>query len=271
VRIVTYGAEWTPAMPDWASYQKLPNMTTDTDFAETMTRIKEWIAQPHKPGYVPDDDEEDEYADDVDEDTDGEDEHSIGSQDSVPPLQDPPTIIASVQCKLAGVDRLETSCDWYFKNLMLSVVERKWKQIRTVAHPEPGQLFTYEEWKKGLQRPLIARDYTGSRCLWPKNVLLQESFREYGLQVIVKLASIELTLDNPRYLGWSWHVEGMKNEHIVATSIYYYDAENTTPPTCRSARVLTLTTWTCDTSKMNTSRCLPFSDRTVCATSRLCR
>jgi hypothetical protein len=44
----------------------------------------------------------------------------------------------------------------------------------------------------------------------------------------VKLASIELTPENPKYPGGSWHLEGMKNEHIVATSIYYYDVDNTT-------------------------------------------
>jgi hypothetical protein len=42
------------------------------------------------------------------------------------------------------------------------------------------------------------------------------------LQVIVKLANIVLTPEKPTYPGGSWHVEGMKNEHIVASGIYYY-------------------------------------------------
>lgn len=46
------------------------------------------------------------------------------------------------------------------------------------------------------------------------------------LQVIVKLASIELTPTSPEYTGGSWHVEGMANESIVATGIYYYSSEN---------------------------------------------
>jgi hypothetical protein len=46
------------------------------------------------------------------------------------------------------------------------------------------------------------------------------------LQVIVKLANIELTPENPNYPGGSWHVEGMKNESIVASGIYYYASEN---------------------------------------------
>ncbi|KOG56715.1 hypothetical protein ADK75_07055 [Streptomyces virginiae] len=48
------------------------------------------------------------------------------------------------------------------------------------------------------------------------------------LQVIVKLATIHLTPDRPEYAGGSWHVEGMLNERIVSTGIYYWDSENIT-------------------------------------------
>ncbi|GAA2280980.1 hypothetical protein GCM10010415_57140 [Streptomyces atrovirens] len=48
------------------------------------------------------------------------------------------------------------------------------------------------------------------------------------LQVIVKLATIHLTPDKPEYQGGSWHVEGMLNERIVSTGIYYWDSENIT-------------------------------------------
>ncbi|SDJ74961.1 DUF4246 domain-containing protein [Streptomyces indicus] len=48
------------------------------------------------------------------------------------------------------------------------------------------------------------------------------------LQVIVKLASIHLTPDRPEYAGGSWHVEGMLNERIVSTGLYYWDSENIT-------------------------------------------
>ncbi|MDK1344662.1 DUF4246 domain-containing protein [Streptomyces sp. 378] len=48
------------------------------------------------------------------------------------------------------------------------------------------------------------------------------------LQVIVKLASIHLTPEKPEYAGGSWHVEGMLNERIVSTGIYYWDSENIT-------------------------------------------
>ncbi|KAG9019805.1 hypothetical protein FRB90_005953 [Tulasnella sp. 427] len=48
------------------------------------------------------------------------------------------------------------------------------------------------------------------------------------IQVIVKLANIHLTPEKPEYPGGSWHVEGMANERIVSTGIYYYDCENIT-------------------------------------------
>lgn len=40
------------------------------------------------------------------------------------------------------------------------------------------------------------------------------------------MANIILTPDKPIYDGGSWHVEGMKNESIVSTGIYYYHSEN---------------------------------------------
>jgi len=48
------------------------------------------------------------------------------------------------------------------------------------------------------------------------------------LQVIVKLANIELTPEKPSYPGGVWHVEGMRNESIVASGIYYYASKNLT-------------------------------------------
>ena len=52
--------------------------------------------------------------------------------------------------------------------------------------------------------------------------------RARRLQVIVKLATIHLTPDKPAYPGGTWHVEGMMNERIVSTGIYYLDSENVT-------------------------------------------
>lgn len=62
-----------------------------------------------------------------------------------------------------------------------------------------------------------------------KRIDLREDFD--NLKVIVKLANIELTPENPVYPGGSWHVEGTINEDIVATVLYYYDIENITEST----------------------------------------
>lgn len=42
----------------------------------------------------------------------------------------------------------------------------------------------------------------------PQPVNLREEFRDRGLQVIVKLANIELTPEKPEYAGGTWHIEG---------------------------------------------------------------
>ncbi|KAF2450829.1 hypothetical protein P171DRAFT_378205, partial [Karstenula rhodostoma CBS 690.94] len=60
---------------------------------------------------------------------------------------------------------------------------------------------------------------------------LFDKFHETGLQVIVKMVSIELTPEKPDFPIGSWHVEGQMNEHICATALYYLDSENVTPST----------------------------------------
>ncbi|KAF8971372.1 hypothetical protein BDZ97DRAFT_1237314 [Flammula alnicola] len=57
---------------------------------------------------------------------------------------------------------------------------------------------------------------------------LREEYGKRGLQIIVKLANIELTPEKPEYNGGSWHVEGQMNEHIVATALYYHSCSNMT-------------------------------------------
>ncbi|EGX46503.1 hypothetical protein AOL_s00109g75 [Orbilia oligospora ATCC 24927] len=58
------------------------------------------------------------------------------------------------------------------------------------------------------------------------------------VKVIVKLANIILTPENPVYNGGNWHVEAMTNERIVATGIYYYSQENITDSELRFRRTV---------------------------------
>ncbi len=76
-----------------------------------------------------------------------------------------------------------------------------------------------------LQRP-EPRDFESYQRPADEQVDLQKDFGERGLQVIVKLANIELTPEKPNYDGGSWHVEGQLNERICATALYYYDSKN---------------------------------------------
>ena len=57
---------------------------------------------------------------------------------------------------------------------------------------------------------------------------LRKNFAKDGIQVIIKLANIELTLTKPEYNGGSWRIEGQLNKHIYASALYYYDSENVT-------------------------------------------
>lgn len=76
------------------------------------------------------------------------------------------------------------------------------------------------------KREFIAPDprghYTGDLDV----VKEQISLKDRTLQVIVKLANIVLTPEKPDYPGGKWHAEGMLNERIVSSFIYYYDSEN---------------------------------------------
>ena len=92
----------------------------------------------------------------------------------------------------------------------------------------------YEEWYNNNKvliqiepQPFKSRETWASE---PEHqpVDLQEDFHDSGLQVIFKLANIHLTPEKPNYEGGSWHIEGALNEHICATSLYYYDEENIT-------------------------------------------
>ncbi|KAF3254651.1 hypothetical protein TWF217_006866 [Orbilia oligospora] len=74
----------------------------------------------------------------------------------------------------------------------------------------------------------------------PPQITSQIKLEGKAAKVIVKLANIVLTPNNPEYNGGSWHIEAMKNERILATGIYYYAQENITDSTLsfrRTARV----------------------------------
>ncbi|KAK6345805.1 hypothetical protein TWF730_010148 [Orbilia blumenaviensis] len=62
----------------------------------------------------------------------------------------------------------------------------------------------------------------------PPTITQETTLNGKTAKVIVKMANIILSPQNPTYGGGMWHVEAMKNERIIATGIYYYDQKNIT-------------------------------------------
>lgn len=50
-----------------------------------------------------------------------------------------------------------------------------------------------------------------------KTVDLKRDYAHRGLQIIVKLANIELTPEKPEYEGGTWHVEGQLVTSVIST------------------------------------------------------
>ncbi|EFX04913.1 hypothetical protein CMQ_5175 [Grosmannia clavigera kw1407] len=138
------------------------------------------------------------------------------------------------------------------------VVRMKSARARPWLHPEPGESFTYEDWKAGKNNfpvvngmQLVGNEY---HSLPPKEnhnfygISLQDMFGDKGLQVIVEIGGIELTPEEPtRYVklqrpvfivafqtnafsdAADWQLSGLLNEHIVATTMVYFSSSNVTP------------------------------------------
>ncbi|KAG0041620.1 hypothetical protein BGZ83_001586 [Gryganskiella cystojenkinii] len=96
----------------------------------------------------------------------------------------------------------------FLRNIQSHYREMEWRRVRVPKPVEIPAKFVVED--VNLPKPYNLKATKGP------------------LQVIVKLANIELTPENPIYGGGSWHVEGMENENIVASGIYYYHSENVT-------------------------------------------
>ncbi|KAI0973396.1 hypothetical protein F4678DRAFT_426585 [Xylaria arbuscula] len=84
-----------------------------------------------------------------------------------------------------------------------------------------------ERWLKERQ-PVLHEPESFEEVNYVPPLRLLDRFRDTGLQIIVKMASIELTPKKPYYNAGSWHLEGQTNEHICGTALYYLDSENIT-------------------------------------------
>ncbi|KAH6975954.1 hypothetical protein BKA56DRAFT_487954 [Ilyonectria sp. MPI-CAGE-AT-0026] len=98
--------------------------------------------------------------------------------------------------------------DEYGKHYYGTPEQVHWYKTREPVQPQAPE---FEAWEYGVK----------------PGASLREQFD--GLQVIVKMASIEIGPGKPEFPPGGWHVEGQMNEHIVGTALYYLDSENVTP------------------------------------------
>jgi hypothetical protein len=196
-RILTWGVEWdTKSADEWPSREALLELENDRNseaFKSMVYRIREYLLWPET--------------------------YLAQTRSWIPVFIKTPFNSAEWEEQRGGLE---------------FAINAKWKRLRKWEHPEPGISFTYPQWKAGHTSNAIVKRPTppGVQRRDPDHefysVSLEHTFKEQDLQVIVKLASIELTPDKPSYEGGSWDVDGMLNEHIAATAIYYYDVSNLT-------------------------------------------
>lgn len=200
-RIRTYGAEFSGSLPDW--YEGLDEIARNWEsnpeaYEAAKKQVLEYMGKPYKPDTAND------PADEEDLMQESDDESEIDVE----------------EFGLSG------ATDEFFR-----------RHHRKVVHPEPGVSFSYEQWKAGLSGNAVVQKYqtfgshdgdTSRDDHDYYSIRIQDDFRDEGLQVIIKLSSIELTPEKPEYEGGNWHIEGMLNEHIAATALYYYDVDNVT-------------------------------------------
>ncbi|KAL8993369.1 MAG: hypothetical protein Q9169_006402 [Polycauliona sp. 2 TL-2023] len=104
------------------------------------------------------------------------------------------------------------------------IEDAHWEDMRDVIEPEPGNFKTPAERIRDYKD---VYDFDNTRK--PQTEPIINLRTDYGrLQIIVKLANIHLTPEDPKYSGGSWHVEGQANESICASALYYYASHNIT-------------------------------------------
>ncbi|KAJ5770862.1 uncharacterized protein N7511_002913 [Penicillium nucicola] len=125
---------------------------------------------------------------------------------------------------------------WNSSEELEKLIVAKSRRLYAVKGIEPGISFTYDEWKTGENtgRAIIPKWSDPDEPETPQipdpdhqyySISLQDQFE--GLQIIVRVSTIELTPEEPFYYGDSHHnVAGILNEHIVSTAVCYFDMHN---------------------------------------------
>ncbi|KAJ5442259.1 hypothetical protein N7445_005266 [Penicillium cf. griseofulvum] len=238
MRIRTYGVEWKAQFPEWA--KRLPRKEDEEklsaeEYEAICAQVEAYLQEPESKDKV--------YWD--------------------------------------GVRTQRIPEDWKTRWGLLRTALTKYAHTFVFEHSDPGTAYSYEDWKAGRTEKAIvgpthcdyvcSPDYELSKFfdsnLWltpyewmykPKEedpddhqfytLALQDEFREQGLQVVVRVHSIELDPETPSFPGEDWHTEGNANERIVANAIYALDSENVSEPQIRFRQSCTkgTSTWVYD-------------------------
>jgi hypothetical protein len=239
LRIITYGIEWENELPQWALAFNVPHKERQRIYREAQEALQNSME---------------------DETDEGREKHLeaqkklFGFRDvagkenmEMPPPDSDLWQRAKEYLELpenGSTTPVAVPDDW------AKGESQPWRSLREKVdrlirfkHPEPGTAFSYEDWKAGRHNDKAIIDIVRERKDWgdqpfkpvipahaPYTITLQDTFRKQGLQVIVKMDSIELTPKTPTYSSDSWQLEGQLNEHIVAVAVFAYDIENITEP-----------------------------------------
>jgi len=194
VRIRTYGGQRGPEYPEWATNLEYDGNNWEKKYPGITKAAEEYFAQPDfgPPTYP----------------------HSFGETED-----------------------WEIGENWADEWGLEGAIETKWKKLYRPLHPDAGSSFTYDDWKAGrTANAEVPKDGPNSIFRSEEDndheyyaVSLQEMFRGKGIQVIVSMTSVCLTPDNPEIPEQDWTLQGLLNDHIAATAIYYFDMDNISP------------------------------------------
>jgi hypothetical protein len=203
-RIKTYGVSYEPPPPDYDRFREATKHPGSETYYAAIKEAKAYCAQPDDYPYDSSDDEE-----------------------TFPHDMNLPDDDWDAWCRSG--------------ESLWMLVYRKHARLDHFVHPEPGTAYTYQQWKDGqaweaiikMKPSVYEMNMEGETAQTPHEaykVALQDSFRQKGLQVLVKIDRIELNPSESRFPGSDWHVEGLHNEHIVANSMYIIEEDNTSEP-----------------------------------------
>lgn len=88
----------------------------------------------------------------------------------------------------------------------------EWKETQRVVVQPDAEKFQLPSVRQHMEAEYLDPVTRGLKEEMKVN--LKRDYRERGLQVIVKLANIELTPEKPEYEGGSWHIEGQLVIHL---------------------------------------------------------